>query len=716
MLFRYPVGMKLSGYFGIIAAILVFTGARLWADEPVEIVINDFRNRSQWDTLDAGQVPKPMTGPKNDVPGMALPCQFKKVGIRASWAWNFKPRDLSAVSFFSMWFYCEDWTLLKGFTLYLQSGDGWLVNFNVSVRPMNGWQQIIIPKGSFGVEGIPVGWKHVNGVKISLWNSAPRNGRFGIAAWTATSGYANLLLNSGFEYCSKPGLPDGWGEGHWGLYEPWPSDPEGFRRHWLMEAGGSPKGKRCMRLNGDSKLQPQLVSLWHSLAAGQDYTLSCLLKSSEEDYPVHLSFSPGGGGTVKVDTAWRRYRQTFRAASSAMGMVYIRGEKHGSLWIDDVQLEEGSQETRWTESPLDRALSKPLPPARALPRLEGTASPWQQIRRTEVDTKGIFRVNGKAHIPFAPIFSAFSSAPVSRATLQTAARNGIRSVLLHVCGKEWAKVFPQLLKYCSELQLAAIVWLDVDDKGLEEAISNYKTHPAILAWMVADEPVGDLTPIKARVRRAKEIDPNHCVFVNYAAGVDASFGDVVSIDFYPIPFSGPETVGPVVEAQAAVTAKVRKPLWFILQTIGYHCYVPREPTAEEEEAMTYLALLGGARGLMHFWNRPYGDRLWLRMGSLAYEVEKLTPVLTEGKKVDLSLKPESPVKAQAYRLGKDLYVISVNASDSPCRAGLRIANARFVARARVLFEDRKKKVIRGMINEKFAAYERHVFFLPGWYR
>ena len=100
---------------------------------------------------------------------------------------------------------------------------------------------------------------------------------------------------------------------------------------------------RSMRLNGDSRVQPQLVSLWHSLAACQDYTLSCLLKSSEEDYPVHLSFSPGGGGTVKVDTAWRRYRQTFQAASSAMGMVYIRGEKQGSLWIDDVQLEEGSQ-------------------------------------------------------------------------------------------------------------------------------------------------------------------------------------------------------------------------------------------------------------------------------------------------------------------------------------------------------------------------------------
>ena len=472
----------------------------------------------------------------------------------------------------------------------------------------------------------------------------------------------------------------------------------------------------CMRLNNDARLATQLVSLWHSLAAGQHYTVSCLLKASETDYPVHLSFSPGGGGTVKVGTGWARYRQTFRAASSAMGMVYIRGERHGSLWVDNVQLEEGPRDTPWTESPLDQALAKSLPQARPLPEGKQTASPWQPIQRTEVDAKGVFRVDGKAHVPFAPFFSAFSSAPVSRATLQVVAENGIRTVVFHVCGDEWKRVLSRLLEDCSQLQLAAVVWLNIDDEGLEDAVGSFRTHPAVLAWMVADEPVGDLTPIRTRVRRAKEIDPNHCAFVNYAAGVDASFGDLVAIDHYPIPFSGPGTVGPVVESQAAITARVRKPLWFILQTIGYHCYVPREPTAEEEEAMTYLALLGGARGLMHFMNRPYGDRLWLRMGSLAFEVERIAPFLTEGKEVDLVLKPRPPVEAQAFRLGKDLCIISVNASGSPCQAGLGVGNARARARAQVLFEGRDEEVTGGVIRARFAAYERHVFFLPDWYR
>src|SRR5262249_25899385 len=130
---------------------------------------------------------------------------------------------------------------------------------------------------------------------------------------------------------------------------------------------------------------------------------------------------------------------------------------------------------------------------------------------------------------------------------------------------------------------------------------------------------------------AREVDPGHPVFVNEnrwegnpGGGSLLPFSDLGSLDCYPI---GHSSNAPVQIAELARTAnadcrRVRQPFAFLLQLYGGNWDAPREPTAAELTAMTYLALVYDTRLLFYWIYKPTSPPLWAALPGLLAEVRR----------------------------------------------------------------------------------------------
>lgn len=165
--------------------------------------------------------------------------------------------------------------------------------------------------------------------------------------------------------------------------------------------------------------------------------------------------------------------------------------------------------------------------------------------------------------------------------------------------------------------LAAIV----QDPG-DNAIATHRNDPAVLAWMLAEEPTEFVAPeatpaaLAAFARRKAAVaalDPQRAVLVLDNAGIQphqvsrwrqwATQGDVSMHFNYPFarqfaPVRDIERVALSVSRAVALNRQ-RKPVWFVAQafagTKGWTL-----PEAHELRAMVYAALIHGATGIVFF--------------------------------------------------------------------------------------------------------------------
>jgi len=180
------------------------------------------------------------------------------------------------------------------------------------------------------------------------------------------------------------------------------------------------------------------------------------------------------------------------------------------------------------------------------------------------------------------------------------------------------------------------------DTGATEAmtatlVSRFKEHPALLGWLLADEPEGRHSPetLAALAGIVKRLDPYHPTWINCAVWIrDAPFhhrkyaclADLFSIDVYPIPQDGPWAVAEWLD-RARAAAGPFQPLAVWVQAFGGVEWWRREPTPAEERAMVYAALAKGACGVFFFTYRPRGEALWSEVQRLAEEMRELAPLL-----------------------------------------------------------------------------------------
>ncbi|MDH7569298.1 MAG: hypothetical protein QHJ73_06900, partial [Armatimonadota bacterium] len=145
---------------------------------------------------------------------------------------------------------------------------------------------------------------------------------------------------------------------------------------------------------------------------------------------------------------------------------------------------------------------------------------------------------------------------------------------------------------------------------LREWVDAVKEHPALLAYYLCDEPDGQNIPaerLEEAYRFVKELDPYHPItIVLMGTGPAKEYQgamDILMHDPYPIP-SRPVTVVAQATDQLQAAVEGAMPIWIVPQAFGGGEWWQREPSAQEERVMTYLALIHGATGIQFFIRRP----------------------------------------------------------------------------------------------------------------
>jgi len=213
--------------------------------------------------------------------------------------------------------------------------------------------------------------------------------------------------------------------------------------------------------------------------------------------------------------------------------------------------------------------------------------------------------------------------------------------------------------------------------GLAETIAALKDHPALLAWVLPDEP--DLT--KGRTRELcrqmyetiKRLDPNHPVWLNLSESNHAYKGvcDIISEDSYPVqdPIAHYDISLPVMHVdRLREFVNRKKPVWMYVQTyhVNYKC---RIPTPAEVRCLTYLGIAHGVKGIAFYSFHEPGDKthgtkedgwrlsrdepkLWASLKDLNKEISRLAPViLSADSSAETSVDITSPLSRRRDQWG-----------------------------------------------------------------
>ncbi len=221
-----------------------------------------------------------------------------------------------------------------------------------------------------------VGTVWLDGVQLSVAKAS-------YAPSVPSIGSTNLIPNSGFEA----------GRGGWGtlgLTAGWGGNPVGLTG--TLDASAPYAGGSSLRIDlgsGNTKTlyydvwpavaQSQVLAQaanfgWISVDPSQPLTFSVYLKANAANTPVRLSLrtatDPAAGSppgliytTVNVGTSWQRYTFTANVVSTqvyaAVGPdLTANPTGSASVWIDDVQLEQGSSATTYqAREPVDIAIN-----------------------------------------------------------------------------------------------------------------------------------------------------------------------------------------------------------------------------------------------------------------------------------------------------------------------------------------------------------------------
>ena len=180
-------------------------------------------------------------------------------------------------------------------------------------------------------------------------------------------------------------------------------------------------------------------------------------------------------------------------------------------------------------------------------------------------------------------------------------------------------------------------------------VDAVKDHPALLAYYGRDEPeIGGTDPEWhrllsdfAEVIRAR--DPEHPVYLMFGSAIQTAWADafdVVGWDCYKwsahrlgLRFAhNPRTAYAAVRREAAKAERLRVPYWHVpLVQRGEPglslCHRLLSP--EEQRLQTYLAVIGGANGIIWWRWPPKTEAQWLGFRALLRELRTLSPILLE---------------------------------------------------------------------------------------
>jgi len=258
---------------------------------------------------------------------------------------------------------------------------------------------------------------------------------------------------------------------------------------------------------------------------------------------------------------------------------------------------------------------------------------------------------------------------------------------------------------------------------LRAEVEAIRDHPALLCWYLCDEPAGqgiDPAVLDEAYRFVKELDPHHPVTMVFCVPQRApeyvNGMDIIMADPYPIPNRSVTMVSDWTDSlNRAVDYGM--PLWIVPQAFGGGEGWAREPSAQEERVMTYLALIHDATGIQYFVRRapignPISPSLWSECRRLALEAAELTPFLLSHEPRPAASCESASVHVAAWRDRGQVLVLAANGENRPADVRLDTGVPEYTGAARVLFENRSVDVTAGVIAEPIDAFGTRAYVVP----
>ncbi|GAA3413615.1 carbohydrate binding domain-containing protein [Paenibacillus hodogayensis] len=205
----------------------------------------------------------------------------------------------------------------------------------------------------------------------------------------------------------------------------------------------------------------------------------------------------------------------------------------------------------------------------------------------------------------------------------------------------------------------------------QDFVTNLKDHPAVLAWMIMDEPIQnnktkqELADAYRLIRSLDSKHPTYMVEAPAAAYETVSkLTDLFATDVYPFPYSPISAVGESA-IQAKQAAGNRKPVLNVLQAMYNPPVWPHLPTIGELRNMAYQSLLNGAQGMAYYSFNENGfelrqSALWPGLVEFREEAELIGALITGAERIGHGQGQDT--YWTLWRDGDELYASSVNTS------------------------------------------------------
>jgi hypothetical protein len=261
---------------------------------------------------------------------------------------------------------------------------------------------------------------------------------------------------------------------------------------------------------------------------------------------------------------------------------------------------------------------------------------------------------------------------------------------------------------------------------LTRHITKVRSHPAVLAYYVADEPeCRDNNPEWYRKLREllTELDPYHpCVILNqdfsaikrYACG-----GDINMPDCYPH-FYEPDKSKRPLHTVSSYAREARKtgPAWLMPQGFcwptGINDKIGRAPTFTELRNQVFQVFANDCKGMLFYslknWSQHF-EQLRLGPEFIARELLPLTDFIAAPPAQGLTVSGEGLEGANFQsclkRVGERMAIIAVNTAKSTLK--VRFSASNLPATLHVLSEDRTVSVADGAFEDTFASEEARVY-------
>lgn len=234
-------------------------------------------------------------------------------------------------------------------------------------------------------------------------------------------------------------------------------------------------------------------------------------------------------------------------------------------------------------------------------------------------------------------------------------------------------------------RLGVYVITEFDHTKYRQIVEKFRDKPAVLAWNIADD-AGD-HKTKSQIldfhRKIKYLDPNHYTYASISGWSKkwsefSDIADLIGSQSYPIGYnlSNPIKGLPNVLIEVshtftlARTAASKQNRPFIANVQAFKWENQRSPTANEVYNMAYQSILAGVKGVLFFAYDDAGKNqirenplVWNRLKTLAPEIKRLSPILTDGVFTALGTNNQELIAGQ-WEYRKQLYVIVLNTSQS----------------------------------------------------